>query len=574
LQTRSAKRSASAAIRAAVEMSEEGLLSRSEAILRVPPSSIHEMLSPQLDLAALASQPIARGLAASPDSAVGQLVFTADRAVALAGKRKESRVILVREETSAEDIHGMDAAVGFVTAHGGATSHAAVVARGMGKCCITGANGLKIDEARGVLRAGGFELKEGDWLSIDGATGRIFAGQLPLKTVQSDNPWLKQLLAWSRKEIGSSVRANADTPDDAERAREFNASGIGLCRTEHMFFASDRLPHVRAMILAQNAPARQAALDLLLPMQQEDFEGLFHVMAGFPVTIRLIDPPLHEFLPSLDEARTALSEARKQQSAQVPELEHVLARIRQLSETNPMMGHRGCRLGITYPEIIAMQVRAILRTAIIVQAEGVPVEPEIMIPLVSSVEEIRFLRKVIVATAEEVFAEEHETVRYRLGTMIELPRAAMCAGAIAREVDFLSFGTNDLTQMTFGFSRDDASRYLDTYLELGILKEDPFLILDQEGVGQLIRMAVLNARQANPSIKIGVCGEHAGDPRSIEFLHSLGVDYVSASPARIPIAQLALAQAHLKSAPPSEAHSFSSSPLQEESDAVAENINA
>jgi pyruvate,orthophosphate dikinase len=417
-------------------------------------------------------------------------------------------------------------------------------------------------------------LKEGDWLSIDGATGRIFAGQLPLKTVQSDNPWLKQLLAWSRKEIGSSVRANADTPDDAERAREFNASGIGLCRTEHMFFASDRLPHVRAMILAQNAPARQAALDLLLPMQQEDFEGLFHVMAGFPVTIRLIDAPLHEFLPSLDEARTALSEARKQQSAQVPELEHVLARIRQLSETNPMMGHRGCRLGITYPEIIAMQVRAILRTAIIVQAEGVPVEPEIMIPLVSSVEEIRFLRKVIVATAEEVFAEEHETVRYRLGTMIELPRAAMCAGAIAREVDFLSFGTNDLTQMTFGFSRDDASRYLDTYLELGILKEDPFLILDQEGVGQLIRMAVLNARQANPSIKIGVCGEHAGDPRSIEFLHSLGVDYVSASPARIPIAQLALAQAHLKSAPPSEAHSFSSSPLQEESDAVAENINA
>ena len=295
LQTRNAKRSAAATIRAAVEMAEEGLLSRPEAILRIPPSSIHEMLSPQLDLAGLASQPIARGLAASPGSAVGQLVFTADSAVTLAGKRKENPVILVREETSADDIHGMDAAVGFVTAHGGATSHAAVVARGMGKCCITGADGLKIDEARGVLRAAGFELKEGDWLSIDGATGRVFAGQLPLKTVQSDNPWLKKLLVWSRREIGSSVRANADTPDDAERAREFDASGIGLCRTEHMFFAPGRLPHVRAMILAQDTQTRQAALDLLLPVQQEDFEVLFHVMAGFPVTIRLIDPPLHEF---------------------------------------------------------------------------------------------------------------------------------------------------------------------------------------------------------------------------------------------------------------------------------------
>jgi pyruvate,orthophosphate dikinase len=505
---------------------------------------------------------------------VGQLVFTADRAVALAGKPKECPVILVREETSADDIHGMDAAVGFVTAHGGATSHAAVVARGMGKCCITGADGLKIDEARGVLRANGVALKEGDWLSIDGATGRIFAGQLPLKTVQSDNPWLKKLLAWSRIEIGSSVRANADTPDDAERAREFDASGIGLCRTEHMFFASDRLPHVRAMILAQDAQTRQAALDLLLPMQQEDFEVLFHVMAGFPVTIRLIDPPLHEFLPSLDEVRIELSEARKQQSAQVPELEHVLARIGQLSETNPMMGHRGCRLGITYPEIIAMQTRAILRAAIIVLTEGIPVEPEIMIPLVSSVEEIRFLRKVIAATAEEVFAEEQEIVKYRLGTMIELPRAALCAGAIAREVDFLSFGTNDLTQMTFGFSRDDASKYLDAYLELGILKDDPFITLDCEGVGELIAMAVNRAREANPLIKTGVCGEHAGEPRSIDFFHSLGIDYVSASPARIPIAQLALAQAHLKSAPRSEAHSFSSLPLQEESHAVPENVSA
>lgn len=573
LQTRSAKRSAPAAIRAAVEMAEECLLSKSEAILRIHPSSIHEMLSPQLDLAGLASQPIARGLAASPGSAVGQLVFKADRAVLLAGKRKEHPVILVRKETSADDIHGMDAAVGFVTAHGGVTSHAAVVARGMGKCCITGADSLNIDELRGELRVGRFELNEGDWISIDGATGRIFSGQLPLKPGLSDNPWIRKLLAWSRKEIGFSVRANADTPDDAERARDFDASGIGLCRTEHMFFAPKRLPHVRAMILAEDERARRAALDSLLPMQQEDFEEIFHVMAGLPVTIRLIDPPLHEFLPSLDETRTALSEARRHDEARVRGLEYVLARIVQLSETNPMMGHRGCRLGITYPEIIAMQTRAILRAAIMVQAEGIPVEPEIMIPLVASVEEVRFLRKVIAATAQEVFAEEQETVRYRLGTMIELPRAAVCAGEIACEVDFLSFGTNDLTQMTFGFSRDDAGKYLDQYLELEILRDDPFLTLDQKGVGALIGMAVKRAREARPGIKIGVCGEHGGDPRSIDFFHSIGVDYVSASPARIPIAQLALAQAHLKFALESELHLFTPPTVQEDH-AVTENVNA
>jgi pyruvate,orthophosphate dikinase len=532
------------------------------------------MLSPQLDLAGLASQPIARGLAASPGSAVGQLVFTADRAVALAGKRKEHPVILVREETSAEDIQGMDAAVGFVTAHGGATSHAAVVARGMGKCCVTGASGLEIDETRGLLRAGHCELKEGDWLSIDGATGRIFAGRLPLKPGQSDNPWLEKLLAWSRKEIGSSVRANADTPDDAERARDFDASGIGLCRTEHMFFAPTRLQHVRAMILADDGPTRKTALDKLLPMQQEDFEEIFHAMAGLPVTIRLIDPPLHEFLPGLDEARAALSEAREQGSTQVSELEHVIVRIGQLNETNPMMGHRGCRLGITYPEIIVMQTRAILRAAITVQTEGIPVKPEIMIPLVSSVEEIRFLREVIAATAEKVFTEEQETVTYRLGTMIELPRAVVCAGAIAREVDFLSFGTNDLTQMTFGFSRDDARKYLDTYLELGILEDDPFITLDREGVGEFIAMAISRARKANPRIKIGVCGEHGGDPRSIEFFYSLGVDYISMSPARIPVAQLALAQARLKGALESKEYSFTPTTVQEEDYAVAEKVSA
>jgi len=538
LQTRSAKRSAQAAIRVAVEMAEEGRISKEEAILRVNPSSLHEITSPQLDLTADDSKPIARGLAASPGSAVGRLALTAERAVALAGIRKEFPVILVRKETSAEDIHGMDAAVGFITANGGATSHAAVVARGMGKCCITGASHLEVDETRGILRIGDQEFKEGDWLSIDGGSGSIFAGELPLKPGQLDNPWLKKMLLWSRREIGSSVRANADTPDDAERARNHDATGIGLCRTEHMFFAPGRLSLMRAMILAEDQKHRELILDQLLPMQQGDFEELFHVMAGLPVTIRLIDPPLHEFLPSLDE---------REGSTGMGEWEHVVARIGQLKETNPMMGHRGCRLGISYPEIIMMQIRAILRAAIIVRSEGIPVAPEIMIPLVSMVEEIRFLREVITATAAKIFAEEGASVEYSLGTMIELPRAAVCAGAIASEVDFLSFGTNDLTQMTFGFSRDDARKYLDTYLELGILKDDPFITVDREGVGQLMRLAIQNARQSNPSIKVGVCGEHGGDPRSIEFFHSLGVDYVSASPARIPVAQLALAQVHLRS---------------------------
>jgi pyruvate,orthophosphate dikinase len=538
LQTRSAKRSAQAAVRVAVEMAEEGRISKEDAILRVNPSSLHEITSPQLDLTADDSKPIARGLAASHGSAVGRLALTAERAVALAGKRKEFPVILVRKETSAEDIHGMDAAVGFITANGGATSHAAVVARGMGKCCITGASDLEVDETHGILRIGEKEFKEGDWLSIDGGSGSIFAGELPLKPGQLDNPWLKKMLLWSRREIGSSVRANADTPDDAECARNHDATGIGLCRTEHMFFAPGRLSLMRAMILAEDQKHRELILDQLLPMQQGDFEELFHVMAGLPVTIRLIDPPLHEFLPSLDE---------REGSTGMGEWEHVVARIGQLKETNPMMGHRGCRLGISYPEIIVMQIRAILRAAIIVQSEGIPVAPEIMIPLVSMVEEIHFLREVITATAAKIFAEEGASVEYSLGTMIELPRAAVCAGAIASEVDFLSFGTNDLTQMTFGFSRDDARKYLDTYLELGILKDDPFITVDREGVGQLMRLAIQNARQSNPSIKVGVCGEHGGDPRSIEFFHSLGVDYVSASPARIPVAQLALAQVHLRS---------------------------
>jgi pyruvate, orthophosphate dikinase len=547
LQTRNAKRSAAAAVRVAVEMADEGLISVSEAICRIDPLMVNHVISPQLDLSHGTQQLLGRGLAASPGSAVGQVVFSPVRAVSLAGQGKEHPVILVREETSADDIHGLEAAVGFVTARGGATSHAAVVARGMGKCCITGATGLKIQEAAGVMLAEGFEVREGDWISIDGSTGQIFAGRLPLTSAHTDNPWIERLLTWCRETIGPSVHANADTPEDALRARTYGASGIGLCRSEHMFFTPERLGHVRAMILAGDQAARKIALDRLLPIQEGDFRKIFRAMAGLPVTIRLIDPPLHEFLPTPDEIEAAITTASTEEDA--AELNKIMSRVRQLKEVNPMMGHRGCRLGITYPEIISMQTHAILGAALAVRAEGIQVAPEIMIPLVSSVEEVRFLRKVMGTVASEIFIGEQQPIHYKLGTMIELPRAAMCAAEIALEVDFFSFGTNDLTQMTFGFSRDDARKYLDTYLELSILKDDPFSTIDREGVGQLMQLAILNARQANPSIQIGVCGEHAGDPKSIEFFDAIGVDYLSVSPARIPIAQLALAQARLKSVP-------------------------
>jgi pyruvate, orthophosphate dikinase len=544
LQTRAAKRSALAKLRSAVEMAEEGLISRVEALLRVTPSDLEEVLSPRLDLSNAGLQPIAKGLPASPGSAVGQLALTADRAVELAGKHKQSPIILVRQETTADDIHGMDAAVGFLTAHGGATSHAAVVARGMGKCCITGAAGIVTDEVTGEVRMGRHTLKEGDWLSLDGSTGRVFLGQLTLRPSQSfDNPFLAKLLSWSRDCSVTAVWANADTPQDAERASHARAMGIGLCRTEHMFFAKDRLAHVRSMILASTPAAREDALVSLLPVQQADFEALFRAMPGLPVTIRLIDPPLHEFLPTEVAAREELTQARLQgaNAENIHRLEELLLRVQQLTESNPMMGLRGCRLGIVHPEIIVMQVRAILRAALRVKAEGIAVLPEIMVPLVACVEEVRFLRKLIEATAVNLFAQEGRRVAYRVGVMIEVPRAAACADEIAREVDFISFGTNDLTQLTFGFSRDDAHKYLDTYLELGILKHDPFVTIDRDGVGSLIRLAIRKARETNPEIKIGICGEHGGDPASIAFFQELGVDYVSCSPARLPMAQLSAA---------------------------------
>jgi len=557
LQTRSAKRSAPAAIRAAVEMAQEGLITKQQALARVKAQQIDEALSPQLDLSGVKEEPIAKGLAASPGSAVGQIALTADRAVEMAGKQREHAVVLVRQETTADDIHGMHASVGFLTAHGGATSHAAVVARGMGKCCITGAQGIFIDERSKTVRIGDVTLREGDWLSLDGATGRVFNGKLPLKQQDLDNEWVAMLLQWASEIHAKPVRANADTPDDAQRARAAGATGIGLCRTEHMFFAPDRLPIVRAMILARDTEQRQAALDSLLPAQQADFEDIFRAMSGLPVTIRLIDPPLHEFLPTELALTADLNAAlAKGDDIAAKEAESLMGRVRELHESNPMMGHRGCRLGITYPEIITMQTTAILQAAIRVRAEGIVALPEIMVPLVATVEEIRFLRTVIDEAANKVFATAGQTIHYLLGTMIELPRAAVCAGSIAGEVDFLSFGTNDLTQMTFGFSRDDARKFLDSYVELGILKNDPFVTIDREGVGALVKMAIQSARATKSNIKVGVCGEHGGDPASIEFFHTAGVDYVSCSPARITVARLSTAQAAITHNKPAKVADF------------------
>jgi pyruvate,orthophosphate dikinase len=551
LQTRTAKRSALAALKCAVDMAHEGLISRTEALERVKPEQVNEILSPQLDLSEVDVAPVTRGLPASPGSAVGRIALTADRAVTMAGKHRETPIVLVRQETVADDIHGMEASVGFLTAHGGATSHAAVVARGMGKCCITGANDVAVNEAARTVKIGDLLLREGDWLSLDGLSGQVFACKVPLRSASLHNAMLHEFLGWAKCVSETPIRANADTPGDAERARRAGATGIGLCRTEHMFFAPERLEWIRAMILTEDADQRQQALNHLLPMQKADFEALFRSMDGLPVTIRLIDPPLHEFLPRLEEIDERLRRARRRELhvGEIAALESLRARTRDLQETNPMMGHRGCRLGITHPEIIVMQVRAILEAAIAVQRKGIRTVPEIMVPLVAGVGEVRAIRKLVDETAEAVFAELRQSTSYKFGAMIELPRAAVCAGPIAKEVDFLSFGTNDLTQMTFGFSRDDARRYLDAYIEAGILKKDPFITIDREGVGALMQMAIEQARQAKPEIKIGVCGEHAGDPESIEFLETLNLNYLSCSPARIPAAQLALAHTAIAGEP-------------------------
>jgi pyruvate, orthophosphate dikinase len=522
LQTRTGKRTAVAALRIAVELATEGLISREEAVARIDPGQLDQLLHPRIDPAA-ELEVAARGLNASPGAASGAIVLDADAAEER-GKAGEA-VLLVRWETTPDDIHGLIQARGILTAHGGMTSHAAVVARGMGKPCVAGCEGLHIDTAARTVRIGEHELREGDLLTIDGGTGSVIVGEVPLVPPAIDVNF-ETVLEWADDLRRLGVRANADTPADATRAREFGAQGIGLCRTEHMFMAEDRLPIVREMILARSEDERRAALDRLLPVQQDDFEGIFEAMAGHPVTIRLLDPPLHEFLPPLEEATT----------------DELRARIRQLQESNPMLGTRGCRLGLQYPEVYEMQVRAIVRAARAVHDRtGEAPLVEIMHPLVGFGEELRRLREL----TERVAAEE-PGVDYRCGTMIELPRACVRADEIAELADFCSFGTNDLTQTALGFSRDDAEgKFLTHYLEQGILERNPFETIDQEGVGELMRIAVERARGVKRDLKLGICGEHGGEPRSVAFCHALGLDYVSCSPYRVPLARLAAAQAAL-----------------------------
>jgi pyruvate, orthophosphate dikinase len=525
LQTRSAKRTAAAALKAAVAMVDEGLITRDEAIVRIDAAQLDQLLHPMIDPEA-AVEPVGKGLNASPGAASGGIVFDADRAVERA---RSGPVLLVRLETTPDDIHGMIAADGILTVHGGMTSHAAVVARGMGKPCVAGCADLHIDEAAGTATLGSHTLVEGDVVTIDGGTGRVFVGAVPLVPPRPGEDF-ETVLGWADDRRQLRVRANADTPDDAARARAFGAEGIGLARTEHMFFGEDRLPVVQEMILADNEAGRRAALDRLLPFQQSDFEGIFEAMAGFPVTIRLLDPPLHEFLPPEDQATD----------------ERMRDRIRALREVNPMLGTRGCRLGLMYPEIYEMQVRAIARAASAVRARvGKAPLVEVMHPLVGFREELARLRDL----TESVWAEEAPGLEHLVGTMIEVPRAALRAGEIAEVADFFSFGTNDLTQMTLAFSRDDAeSNFLTRYLEDGVLVANPFETIDVDGVGDLMRIAVERGTAVRPGLKLGICGEHGGDPRSIWFCHSLGLDYVSCSPFRVPLARLAAAQAALAEA--------------------------
>jgi pyruvate,orthophosphate dikinase len=546
LQTRNGKRTGRAAVRVAIQMVEEGLISKEEAIFRVEPNQLYDFLVPRLDEKSGTVEVLATGLPASPGAAVGQIVFTADEAVEKAGhSNKRVPVILVRAETTPEDIHGMEVAAGILTSRGGMTSHAAVVTRGMGKCCVAGAGDIHVDEKAREMRVKGQVFKGGDWISLDGTTGRVIKGKLNTVDAKPDDPELLKFMSWSEPFRTMGVRANADVPRDAIQARAFGAEGIGLCRTEHMFFAEDRLAHMRAMILANNEKDRRTALKKLLPMQRADFIGVFRAMDGFPVTIRTLDPPLHEFLPRREDlmVEVAVLEATKPRSPKLKGLKTLLRRVEDLHEINPMLGHRGCRLGITYPEITEMQARAIFEAAVAVAKDGVKVKPEVMIPLTATVKEMANQAAIVRRVADEVFAEKERSVEYLVGTMIELPRAALVADEIAKEAEFFSFGTNDLTQTTFGISRDDFNKVLPTYLEEGILKQDPFAVLDREGVGQLVKMATERGRKTRPNLKVGICGEHGGEPSSVEFCHQIGLNYVSCSPFRVLTARLAAAQA-------------------------------
>ena len=553
LQTRTGKRTGAAAVRIAVDMVNEGLIDRETAVCRVEPNQLDQLLHPTVSADADCVQ-LTTGLPASPGAAAGRVVLDPDDAEN--GMVDDDPVILVRHETSPEDFHGMVAAEAIVTARGGMTSHAAVVARGMGKPCIVGAGDIDIDEEAGHFHVNGHEVRRGDWITIDGASGRILLGEVPTNRPQLDENF-KTLMQWADEVRHLRVRANADTGHDAQIARGFGAEGIGLCRTEHMFFGDERLTIMREMILAQDLAARKEALDKLLPIQRQDFLEIFRAMDGLPVTIRLLDPPLHEFLPAHGELQAQLYELKlKMQQADsfvevdrylrdIWEKEQLLRRVEQLSEANPMLGHRGCRLGLVFPEVTEMQTRAIFEAACTAQSEGVNVQPEVMIPLVSAETELANQREIVTRLANLVLGEQGTTLDFHIGTMIELPRAALIADRIAEHADFFSFGTNDLTQTTFGLSRDDSARFLSHYISEKLLDNDPFQVLDQTGVGQLVKLGVERGRQTKPALKTGICGEHGGEPRSIAFCHAVGLNYVSCSPFRVPIARLAAAQAAL-----------------------------
>ncbi len=541
LQTRNGKRTGKAAVTIAADMVREGLITPEDAVMRVEPSQLDQLLHPILDPKAKVKE-LTQGLPASPGAVSGRIVFSADDAVEMAPK---GRVVLVRKETVPDDIHGMEVAVGILTSRGGMTSHAAVVARGMGKCCVVGAESISIDERNKVLTAGGKQLREGAWITLEGSTGKVFEGEVPTIDPDPASGDFAEFMAIADKIRRLGIRANADVPRDAEVARKFGAEGIGLCRTEHMFFAEDRLPHVQKMILANTEPERREELAKLLPFQRADFEGLFRAMDGLPVTIRLLDPPLHEFLPKREELMVEIATLRAKNgpAKEIEEKEKLLQRVEALHEFNPMLGHRGCRLGITYPEISEMQCRAIFEAACTVQKAGKTVKPEIMIPLVGLPKEFQEQKAIVDRVAQEVFKATGVKVEYMTGTMIELPRAVIVADQIAETAEFFSFGTNDLTQTAFGFSRDDSGKIIGDYLAKGILTSDPFQELDREGVGALMKMGVERGRATRHNLKIGICGEHGGDPSSVEFCDQVGLDYVSCSPYRVPIARLAAAQA-------------------------------
>ena len=540
LQTRNGKRTAPAALKIACDLVDEGMISEQQAVAMIDPRNLDTLLHPQFDVAALkAATPVGKALPASPGAACGKIVYTAEDAKEWAARGE--KVVLVRLETSPEDIEGMKAAQGILTVRGGMTSHAAVVARGMGKCCVSGCGAIVMDEENKQFTLAGKTYHEGDWLSLDGSTGNIYDGAMPTVDASVSGDF-GRIMGWADKFRRLKVRTNADTPHDAAKARELGAQGIGLCRTEHMFFEGDRIAAIREMICSDTVEQREKALAKLLPMQQGDFEGIYEAMEGNPVTIRFLDPPLHEFVPT-EEADIEL--LAKDMGKSVAEIKAIIA---SLHEFNPMMGHRGCRLAVTFPEIAAMQTRAVIKAALNVNAAHPDwnIIPEIMIPLVGEVKELKYVKDVVVEVADKLIAEAGSSMKYKVGTMIEIPRAALTADEIAKEADFFSFGTNDLTQMTFGFSRDDAGKFLGAYYDKKIYESDPFARLDQTGVGKLVSMAAKMGRETNPHIHLGICGEHGGDPTSVEFCHKVGLDYVSCSPFRVPIARLAAAQAAIK----------------------------